>query len=158
MKLGVISDTHGEVWAVERAMRALQSMRVGLAIHCGDIGVEVIPLLQGLPTHFVSGNMDDPIRMREVITDPDHTLHAGLGTIEVEGRRVAFLHGDDVKLLHHTIHSGHWDLVCYGHTHAFSNSFEGATLVLNPGAVGRTSRPSLAVVDLPSLDVTEVPL
>jgi uncharacterized protein len=158
MKIGVLSDTHGEVWAVQRAMRILQSLRVSLAIHCGDIGLEIVPLLQGLPTHFVFGNMDDPKRMREAITDPEHTLHDKLGSLEIEGRRVAFLHGDDVKLLHHTIHSGHWDLICHGHTHAFSSGFEGPTLVLNPGAVGRTSRPSLAVVDLPSLDVTEIPL
>ena len=102
--------------------------------------------------------MDHADRLREAITDPEHTLHEGLGTLEIEGRWVAFLHGHDVKLLRHTIHSGHWDLVCYGHTHVFSSGFEGRTLVLNPGALARTSRPSLAVVELPSLEVTELPL
>jgi len=48
--------------------------------------------------------------------------------------------------------------VCHGHTHAFSSSREGSTLVLNPGAVSRTRSPSLAVVELPSLKVTEIPL
>jgi predicted phosphodiesterase len=71
---------------------------------------------------------------------------------------VALLHGHDVKLLHRTIHSGHWDLVCHGHTHAFSSTRQGQTLVLNPGAVSRTRHPSLAVVELPLLEVTEVPL
>jgi predicted phosphodiesterase len=68
------------------------------------------------------------------------------------------LHGHDVKLLRHTIHSGHWDLVCHGHTHVFSSRREGSTLVLNPGAVSRTSFPSVAVVELPSMEVTELPL
>ena len=158
MKIGVLSDTHGEVWALQRAIHILRGLRVGLTIHCGDVGVEVVPLLNGLRTHFVHGNMDDLDRLREVITDPEHTLHEQLGTLEIEGRRVAFLHGDDVKLLRHTIHSGHWDLVCHGHTHAFSSGFEGRTLVLNPGALSRTSHPSLAVVDLPSMEVTEIPL
>jgi uncharacterized protein len=158
MKIGVLSDTHGEVSALRRAICLLNGMQVGLTIHCGDIGAEVVPLLEGLPTHFVYGNMDDPDGLREVITDPEHTLHEGFGTLEVAGRRIAFLHGNDVKLLHHTIRSGDWDLVCHGHTHAFSSSVEGKTLVLNPGALGRTSRPSLAVVDLTSLDVTEIPL
>jgi uncharacterized protein len=158
MKIGVLSDTHGDIGAAERAKSILQHQQVSLVIHCGDVGADVVPWLKGLRTHFVHGNMDDPDRLREEITDPEHTLHDQLGTLEIEGRRVAFLHGHDVKLLRHTIHSGHWDLVCYGHTHAFSTGFEGKTLVLNPGALGRTSRPSLAVVDMPSLEVTEIPL
>jgi putative phosphoesterase len=158
MKIGVLSDTHGDIRVVQRAIQILQSLRVDLTIHCGDVGAEIVPLFEGLPTHFVYGNIDDRERLREVITDPKHTLHDKLGTLEIEEKRVAFLHGDDVKLLHHTIHSGHWDLVCHGHTHAFSSLREGETLVLNPGAVGRTAHPSLAVVELPSLTVTEIPL
>jgi putative phosphoesterase len=158
MKIGVLSDSHGNVAAVQRAIRILESMQVSLIIHCGDIGPNVISALAGLPTHFVPGNVDDLDRLREAIVDPLHTLHEQVGTLEIEGRRVAFLHGDDVQLLRHTIHSGHSDLVCHGHTHAFSRGFEGRTLVLNPGALTRTGRPSLAVVDLPSLEVTEIPL
>ena len=115
-------------------------------------------MLNGRRFHFVAGNMDDPDALREAITEPEHTFHDQFGTLEIEGCRVAFLHGHDVKLLHHTIHSGHWDLVCHGHTHAFSSSREGPTLVLNPGALSRTRCPSLAVVELPSLEVTEIPL
>jgi predicted phosphodiesterase len=48
--------------------------------------------------------------------------------------------------------------VCYGHSHAFSNKHEGPTVALNPGALSRTSYPSVAVVDLPSLEVTRVPV
>ena len=57
-----------------------------------------------------------------------------------------------------TIHSGHWHLVCHGHSHVFSHDFEDRTLVLNPGALVRTRRPSVAVVDLPAMEVTEIPL
>ena len=158
MKIGVISDTHGEVEFAQRAVRILHGQHVDVAIHCGDIGTAIVPLLLGLETHFVSGNIDDPDRLRQAITDPQHTFHEELGTLEIEGRRVAFLHGDDVRLLRHTIQSGEWDLVCHGHTHTFYNEFEGKTLVLNPGALSRTSRPSLAVVDLATLEVTEIPL
>jgi putative phosphoesterase len=158
MKIGVLSDSHGDVAAVQRAIRILDSMQVSLIIHCGDVGPNVVSKFTGLPTHFVPGNIDDLARLRKAIVDPVHTLHEQVGTLEIEGRRVAFLHGDDVQLLRHAIHSGHWDLVCHGHTHAFSRGLEGRTLVLNPGALTRTGRPSLAVVDLPSLEVTEIPL
>jgi putative phosphoesterase len=158
MKIGVLSDTHGEVSAVQRAIRVFQEHQVSLVIHCGDVGEDVIALFKGLEMHFVYGNVDDPSWLREEITESDHTLHEAFGAMEIAGCRVAFLHGDDVKLLHHTIHSGHWDMVCHGHTHAFSSSLEGSTLVLNPGALSRTSRPSLAVVDLPTLEVIEIAL
>jgi uncharacterized protein len=158
MKIGVLSDTHGEVRATQRALLALEKIAVDVLIHCGDVGVEIVSLLEQQTTHFVCGNIDDPEALRAAIQAPAHRLHEPLGTIEVDGVRIAFLHGDDVKLLRHTIHSGHWDLVCHGHTHAFSKARQGRTLVLNPGAVAHTTQPSMAVVDLPSLDVEQLTL
>jgi putative phosphoesterase len=158
MKIGVISDTHGDVESLRQALRVLDSFGIDLMLHCGDIGLEVLPALAGRKVHFVHGNMDDPRRLREAISDPAHAFHEPMGTFEAEGRRVAFMHGHDVKLLRHAIHCGEWDLVCHGHTHAFSSTREGHTLVVNPGAISRTQNPSLAMIDLPSLDVTEIPL
>jgi hypothetical protein len=158
MKIGVLSDTHGDVACLERAIRILKKFGVGLIIHCGDVGVEVVSSLKGLNTHFVPGNMDDLQQLREAIIEPEHRLHESVGELEIEGRKAAFLHGHDVHLLRHTIHSGHWDLVCHGHTHAFSKGHDGRTLVLNPGALSRTNHPSLAVVEFPSLEVTEITL
>jgi uncharacterized protein len=158
MKIGVISDTHGELALTQRALEAFDRLQVVLTIHCGDVGPGVVHLLAGRRVHLVAGNTDDLDALRGAITQSDHTLHDGLGTLEIEGCRVAFLHGHDVWLLHHTIHSGHWDLVCHGHTHAFSTSREGSTTVVNPGALSRAAFPSVAVVDLPSIDVTEIPL
>jgi uncharacterized protein len=63
-----------------------------------------------------------------------------------------------VKLLRTTIQSSCWNLVCYGHTHVFSSEYQGSTLVLNPGALGRSTRPSMAVVELPSLIVSAITL
>ncbi len=158
MKIGVISDTHGNVSLTRHAIRVLDTFQVELILHCGDVGREVLPLFDGRKLHLVAGNIDDADGLRVAIIDPAHTLHDRLGGLEIEGRRVALLHGHDVQLLRHTVQSGQWDLICHGHTHVFSRSREGSTLVLNPGAVSRTSSPSLAVVELPSLEVTEVPL
>ena len=158
MKIGVISDSHGEVSPTLQAIDVLDRFGVELTIHCGDVGLDVVPLLKERKVHFVPGNMDDPNQLRKAITDPKHTLHDKFGALELEGKRIAFLHGHDVKLLHQTINSGNWDLVCHGHTHAFSSRREGRTLIVNPGALARTQTPSLAVVELPSLDVSEISL
>jgi uncharacterized protein len=158
MKIGVLSDTHGEVGATRHALQALAHKGVEMLIHCGDVGVEVVPLLHEQTAHFVCGNIDDREALREAIQDPAHTLHEPLGAIEIEGLRIAFLHGDDVKLLRHTIQSGSWDLVCHGHTHAFAKTKQGRTVVLNPGAVSHTTQPSLAVVELPSMEIEQLML
>jgi putative phosphoesterase len=158
MRIGVISDTHGDVPATRAALGVLDSLGVSVIVHCGDVGVEVVPLLQGRRTHFVPGNTDDPDRLRHAIADPAHTYHHPPGSLEIDGCRIALLHGDDARLLDQAIWSGNFDLVCHGHTHAFASSRHRQTLSLNPGAVSRTGRPSLAVVEVPSLEVTHVPL
>ena len=158
MNIGVLSDTHGDIHSTRHALDVFDTFQIDLILHCGDVGSEVLPLLSGRKVRLVAGNMDDPDSLRAEIVEPSTRLHDQLGTMEVEGCHIAFLHGHDVKLLRHTIQSGQWDLVCHGHTHAFSSSREGPTLVLNPGAVARTSYPSVAVVELPSMKVTELPL
>jgi uncharacterized protein len=158
MKIGVISDTHGDVAMTRRSLEILDRYGVGLTIHCGDVGLAVVSLFDGRRVHFVAGNTDDPDELRLAIYDADHKLHDEPGALEIEGRHVAFLHGHDVNLLAHTVHCGHWHLVCHGHTHAALVRREGPTLVVNPGAISRTHSPSLAIVELPSMEVTEVSL
>jgi putative phosphoesterase len=127
-------------------------------IHCGDIGsVEIVRLFRAWPTHFVFGNVDvDENQLKEAIERSGQTCHGRLGTLEREGRRIAWLHSDDQRLFRQTIASQEYDLVCYGHTHVAEHHFEGRTLVLNPGALYRASKHSLAVVELPDLRVISV--
>jgi uncharacterized protein len=158
MKIGVISDTHGDARLTRRALNILDTFQINLILHCGDIGIEILPLLDGRKVHLVAGNIDDADELRAATAESGHTFQDQFGALEIEGCRVAIMHGHDVKLLRHTIQSGQWELVCHGHTHVFSRSREGSTLVLNPGAVSRTSFPSLAIVELPSMMVTQVPL
>ena len=157
-EIGVISDTHGNVEGVQRAVAILRMRRVSRVIHCGDVGPRVVELLSDFQTDLVPGNVDDLYDLRAEIIEPHHTLHREMGSIEVEGKRIAFLHGDNARLLRQLIQSGEWDLICHGHSHTFSNTSHGRTRVLNPGALYRTSHPSLATVVLPAFDVLEVPL
>jgi uncharacterized protein len=158
MKIGVISDTHGEVGLTREALNVLDALQVDLTLHCGDVGLEVMRLLAGRQVHFVAGNTDNLESLHAAMIDPKHTFHGQVGELELEGCRVAFLHGHDVKLLRQTIQSGRYDLVCHGHSHSFSSSTTGTTLVLNPGALSRTRSPSVAIVELPSIEVTQIPL
>ena len=158
MRLGVLSDTHGHVRNTQDAVRILRREQVDVVIHCGDIGSPKIPLLlMEWTVHYVFGNVDyDEALLRGAIRDSDGTCHERFGELELEGRKIAFLHSDDVSRFQATISSGACDLVCYGHTHQAALEKVGRTLVLNPGAIYRANPHQLAIVDLPGLDIKHV--
>ncbi|MEQ8787612.1 MAG: YfcE family phosphodiesterase [Pirellulaceae bacterium] len=155
MQIAVLSDTHGHVGNTLEAVRLLESFEIGAVLHCGDIGSPAIPtLLSDWPTHYVLGNVDhDDARLREAIQLSGGTLHGRYCELVLETIRIAMLHGDDETLLRETIERGAFDLLCHGHTHRQARQQAGPTLVLNPGALYRARPHSLAVVDLPSLEV-----
>ena len=157
-RIGIISDTHGQVDSTRSAIRLLESLQVELVIHCGDIGsTDVVRLFKPWPAHFVFGNVDeDEAALRRAIKAGGQTCHERFGSLEVEGVKIAFLHGDDWRLLEQTIVEGNFDLVCHGHTHRRREERIGKTLVLNPGAIYRANPHTFAMVDLPELEVTSV--
>jgi len=157
--LAVVSDSHGRVRNTQDAIRRLEDFELEAVIHCGDIGSAAIPeLFSRWPTHFVLGNVDrDEELLSRAIRDAGLQFHGRIGTLELAGRRIAFLHGDDPRLLRSTLECGTYDLVCQGHTHRAEQRWRGRTLWLNPGAIHRASPHSVAVVDLPNLAVTILP-
>ena len=160
MILGIVSDTHGQIEFTRAAVRMLESFAVEHVIHCGDIGSpDVVGLFQQWPTHFVFGNVDTSERvLRRAIEAADQTCQERFGTLDLLGRHIAFLHGDDATLLQETIAGGLYDLVCYGHTHVAEQHRQGKTLVVNPGAIYRAQPHTLAIAKLPQLEVTHIAL
>ena len=160
MLLGVVSDTHSHVEYTQDAVRIMRGLGVEMVLHCGDIGsVLIIPVFKDLPTHFVLGNVDwNQQEIREAIAVAGQTCHGRFGRLDVEGRRIAFLHGDDGQILRQTIEQDGVDIVCYGHTHVAEHHHENGKLVVNPGAVWRSRPPSVAVLDLAEMQVLTVPI
>lgn len=159
MQIGVVSDTHGHVGYTREAIRMLESLEVEAVLHCGDIGSpEIVELFSAWPTHFVFGNVDRHREIGDAIRAAGQTCHDRFGRLELAGRRIAFLHGDDTALLNETTASGKFDLVCHGHTHVARNIERGSTRVLNPGALYRANPHSIAYVELPKLEATIISL
>ena len=155
MRIGVVSDTHGRVDTTRLAVKLFSQLEVEAVLHCGDIGTPaVVELFDGLPAHFVFGNVDDPAVLEPAIRAAGQTCHGRFGGLELAGRRIALLHGDDGRRFREAVKGGEWDMVCYGHTHAAKREVEGKTVVLNPGAICRASTHTVAIVELPSLATT----
>ena len=160
MRIAVVSDTHGNLGNTRKAVTLLDKYAVQAVLHCGDIGTaSIIGLFAEWPAHFVFGNVDgDPVSLRQAITDTGQTCHERFADLQLNGRRIALLHGDDARRLSEATESGEYDLVCYGHTHKPEQHMSGNTLVLNPGALHRANPHTFAVVDLDTLAVESVPL
>ena len=118
MKIGIISDTHNRYQAVEAALAQLETRGVELLLHCGDIeDAETVWLFPG-KTHFVFGNCDtERASLRQAVYGIGATLHEPFGQLELDGVKLAFVHGDDGRLLRQLEESGEFAYLFHGHTH-----------------------------------------
>jgi putative phosphoesterase len=160
VRVGIISDTHGQVDFTRPAVRMFESLEVDRVFHCGDIGSpEVVELFTRWPTDFVFGNCDAEKRvLRSVIERAGLTCHGEFADLEIEGVRIALVHSHDRRLFSASIGSGRYNTICYGHTHVAAVEKRGETLLVNPGAVYRATPHSVAILDLPENKATIIEL
>lgn len=138
MLVGVISDTHDNVAAVERGIEAFEERGVETIVHCGDvIAPPVVPFFQGFEVHAVLGNNDGELDgLESAFRDLGNgsALHGRFAELTFDGARFAVLHGEDVSAVEEHARSGQYDFVCYGHHHEAEVRTVGDATVLNPGA------------------------
>ncbi|HTU93235.1 MAG TPA: metallophosphoesterase family protein, partial [Gemmataceae bacterium] len=155
MRIGIVSDTHGNQRMVTRALAELREREITTVLHCGDIDdPETVELFRGFTMHFVFGNCDiDKGALRAAMSYIGATLHDHFGSIELEGVKLAFTHGDNTTLMRDVERSGYYDFLFYGHTHQAEVHQSGPTRVINPGALHRARPKTFIVLDLASREV-----
>ena len=139
MQIGIISDTHDNVPAVDEAMDAFESRGVDAVIHCGDfIAPPVIPHLDrdGIDVHAVRGNNDGEREGLVAAFDAlaGGTLHGRFAELTFDDRDFAVLHGEEKPLIESLAASGEYDYVVHGHWHVREERAVDDTVVVNPGA------------------------
>lgn len=153
MLIGVISDTHDNLFNLRKVLEIFRAQGVELVFHAGDF---VSPFTAGpfreagLRVIGVFGNNDgDKLYLRERFQGIGE-LHHGPHELELSGRRILLMH--EPRALEALVASGRYDLVVYGHTHR-PELRAGSPLVVNPGELGGwlTGRASYALVDLRAL-------
>jgi len=150
MHIGIVSDTHGRPRTAEAALRTLRERGITTVLHCGDIDdTDTVELFRGFTAHFVFGNCDwDREGLRQAVAEIGAELHEPFGHLELEGVKIAFLHGDDSRLLRDVEQSGAFDFLFYGHTHHAEEHRTGPTRVVNPGALHRARPKTFVILDL----------
>jgi putative phosphoesterase len=156
MKIGLISDTHDNLYNLEAALDILRAEKVTTIVHCGDVcGTAVIRALAGFDVWIARGNMD---RQTELTQTVDDVLGPGrLAWMQrpvLNGCAVAAIHANDDDVLWGLVSSGKYTHVFHGHTHRRRDQMVGQVRVINPGALGteRTLQSSFCIVDLANGD------
>jgi putative phosphoesterase len=156
MKIAIVSDTHSRYADVRAALGAIKKRGVTTVLHCGDIeDGDTVRLFASLDAHFVFGNCDyDKEGLRRAMAEIDATSHEHWGHLELDGRKLAFMHGDDKSLLRDVESSGEFNYLFHGHTHVAAQRQSGPTRVINPGALHRAKPKTFIVLDL-AIDAVE---
>ncbi len=129
MRIGVISDSHGKRFAIDRALKSIGA--VDLLIHLGDLCSDAayIEKSSGVSVVYVRGNCDfwgQAPYSRE---------------IEVNGKRIFLTHGHLYRVkwgtsyLEDFANENGFDAVLFGHTHMPQIFWKGKTVFMNPGSV-----------------------
>jgi uncharacterized protein len=137
MKIAILSDIHDNLWKLDVALGSIRECQE--MICCGDLCSPFVvdELAKGFagPIHIVFGNNDADLFRITAMTRrfPNVRLYGELCEISLGGRRFAANHFDYIGRA--IAQSGNYDVVCFGHNHAFEITQYGSTLALNPGSI-----------------------
>ena len=146
--IGLISDSHGEWLRTREAMKLFGRNKCDRILHMGDIEThEVLDELAGDNVSMVFGNCDFVSHLHEYAVSLGLDVLHPAGVVEVDEKRIAFLHGDDIAKYHEFLSDGNIDIVVHGHSHEKRDEIVNNTRCINPGALHRASVYTVAVFD-----------
>ena len=151
MIVGLVADTHDNIYMIDRAVERLNEEHVGLVLHAGDyISAFTAKHFEPLDAPMIGvygNNCAERETLGRVYAEAGAEIRGFFAEVEADGLRVALLHGHrkmDVERAR-----GGYDVVVRGHTHRASIGEEDGVLVVNPGEVCGylTGRCTLAFLD-----------
>ncbi|MFP4104468.1 MAG: metallophosphoesterase family protein [Phycisphaerae bacterium] len=155
MKIGLLSDSHGKTDRVREAAAMLVSRGAEHLVHCGDINsIECVHALAQtrVPCHIVAGNTDRHVQTMVSIASME-AVEFDWEVVEVplgDGEHLVATHGHDQTLLNELVLGGQFPYVCHGHTHKQKDERIRGVHVINPGALYRARRHTVALLDTES--------
>ena len=149
--IGIISDTHDNIFAIKKAADIFKKRNVKLVLHLGDIIAPVTVLyFKDLRIKFILGNCDGDVEnIKGRINEIDGEFLGIFSELELENKKIALLHGQDTKKLNELILTGQYNYILHGHTHVKRNEKVGMARIINPGAFYPTvEEKTIAILDV----------
>ncbi len=153
-KIGLLSDSHGRAEITARAITCLLNAGAELILHLGDIETEaVLEELVGHPVRLVFGNCDDARRLGAYAEHLGLNVDHPVGSLLIDDRTITYTHGHLNSAMAAAL-SEQSTYLLHGHTHEPRDERVGETRVINPGALFRAARYTVALLE-PSTDRLE---
>ena len=144
MKILVLSDTHGNLSGMQKALEKF-GKNADIIVHCGDGTRGEAKWLRENVSHAevvcVRGNCDFTAELENI------------AYFDVYGKRIMVTHGHQfgvkfgLENLSYKAEEQGVDIVFFGHTHICADEKLGKVRLINPGSCGRWE-PTCAVVDI----------
>jgi putative phosphoesterase len=149
MRIAILSDSHDNVWMLDRAMPHLADSDA--ILHCGDlcspfVTKRLIEGVKGKPVYIVWGNNDGDRLLHLQVSAVAENIHflGEFGDLTLDGLKIAVTHYP--RIARPLAESGKFDLVCCGHDHKANEEHIGRTILLNPGELhGLFGRSTIAL-------------
>lgn len=149
MLVGIMSDSHGRPDPVRAAVSLFDKLGVKHIIHCGDVGgVEVFDELVGRSLTFVWGNTDV---VGGGLLSYLHSVKMGVpdgapARLTLDGKTFAVFHGHEPGF-EFAADRLEVDYILHGHSHEQRDDRTARTRIINPGALHRAKRKTVATLD-----------
>ncbi len=131
MLIGIVSDTHDQLIAIDRALEVFRQREVDFIIHGGDLispfAAKRLKAGASAPLYIIYGNNDGE---REGLAKVLPQIQDGPMFIEAGGRTI-LVHHDPALLPPDAIERA--DIIVVGHTHERQLEQQGDKLYINPG-------------------------
>ena len=156
MLIGIISDSHDNLPALEAAVKHLNREGVEHVLHAGDMvapfAAVKLAKLEAKLTCVYGNNDGERALLSKRIADMKASI-ADFAELVLANRKIALYHGTIARLTEALIASGHYDLVVTGHTHKSEVHQLRSCIAINPGELCGylTGRRTLCIVDLKTL-------
>ncbi len=148
MLIGILSDTHDRLARTHTAVQHLIDNGADVLIHCGDLnGPDIVRACAVLPAWYVFGNNEDEFAvLRRTIADTGGVCLDWGGEVTLGEKRLAVTHGHLSRELRQLL-AGRPDYLLTGHTHQPLDRREGSMRHINPGALHRAEKYTVALLD-----------
>lgn len=144
MRIGILSDTHGNLYYAQLAIKEMEP--IDMLLHAGDLmrDVESLELPDGVKVEAVIGNCDFTEGPKEKL-------------LELEGKKIFLTHGHDynVKRSYQNItyraKELGADVVVFGHTHFPEITEVDFITLFNPGSISKpriNRAPTYGVIEI----------
>lgn len=163
MKIAVLSDSHDNIWNLEKALKQVAGLDCEVLLFLGDFCAPFTlkQIAEGFsgPIHAVFGNNDgDPFLLSQIASGFDHvTLYGQYAELDLGGKTIAINHYPDISK--RIAESGAFNAVFSGHDHQKYVHQIGNTVWANPGEImGRFGEPSFGVYETGEGTFSHIPL